>query len=722
MKKDIILFIGIFLVLLLLAGGTYAYWSWGSDADKSVVFNTVSDIDDYVVYDAGDSHFVGDFQPYDSFCESINTTVSIYKTDEVKDIKLTATIYMDINAIGSNIAASDSVYWVVTRGDNTIGCDDGLSSTSVINYGTFEGKSAGDTFALTDNVELIITRPVREYTVWIWIDNSVEEDELSLLTGETIDTNIWTQIDMYDNVDTATRPELVGEAYAVYSADDTSLRFYRSETPIEVGSTYNGLTVTAVYTGFEDETYEILEAPWIKGVGTIYSKVTSIVFEDEIVPISTAGWFINFSKCSNIDVTRLNTSYVNNMLSMFALAGKNSIELNIIGLDNFDVSSVANMQSMFNMLGTNATILNIGDISGWDVSNVLDMSNMFSSAGENAMTFNIGDISGWDVSKVTDMERMFEKTGNNASYMLDLSGWSVSNVDYWGGFNYGVTTKIISPLWNTGNLYGYAVYSEDDTSLRFYDSNNTINVGNKFNNLTVTKTYPLYDNINYTSFLSVPWYMDYSSVITNVVIEDEIMPKNISNWFATLYYLVSIDVTKLNTSKVTNMKDVFSNAGRDAASFSIIGLESWDTSKVTTMESMFEDMGQKTATMSLDLSNWDTSNVTNMSRMFTYVGYNSSTVSLNLSGWDVSNVTDMSDMFQLSGRYSTTFNITGLENWDTSKVTTMESMFSNAGQSASYTLDLRSWNVCKVTEYNSFNYSVSSKIKSPSWGMECPTS
>ena len=67
-KKDIILFISIFCVLGLIVGGTYAYWQWESSETTPVVFNTVMDIDDYIYYDGGESHFVGNFQPSDDYC------------------------------------------------------------------------------------------------------------------------------------------------------------------------------------------------------------------------------------------------------------------------------------------------------------------------------------------------------------------------------------------------------------------------------------------------------------------------------------------------------------------------------------------------------------------------------------------------------------------------------------------------------------------------------
>ena len=72
------------IAVVLVLGGTFAYWTWVSTEDKDVVFST-NGIEGYIVYDEGDSHFVGDFQPSDTFCESVSTTVSVYKLKEIDE-------------------------------------------------------------------------------------------------------------------------------------------------------------------------------------------------------------------------------------------------------------------------------------------------------------------------------------------------------------------------------------------------------------------------------------------------------------------------------------------------------------------------------------------------------------------------------------------------------------------------------------------------------------
>ena len=194
-RKYILTLIAILVVVtVLVAGGTYAYWTWNSDVTKNVVFNTSKGISEYIVYDEGDSFFIGDFQPQSSFCQGASTTLSFYKTSEVADVTLAATINMDVNHIDSVVASSSAVHWILTKGDNTILCSDGLNSTDVVASGTFFGVTSGNTITLKSHIE--ITTVEQKFTVWIWIDST--GSNLSNLSGKTIDTNIWTQIDMLD--------------------------------------------------------------------------------------------------------------------------------------------------------------------------------------------------------------------------------------------------------------------------------------------------------------------------------------------------------------------------------------------------------------------------------------------------------------------------------------------------------------------------------------------
>lgn len=188
-RRYTLFFITIFCVGMLITGGTYAYWTWTSSPNKNVVFNVSPGVENYIVYDEGDSYFIGDFKPSANYCDGLNNTISFKKTSN--DVNLVATINLQVNAIENNIKNSDYVYWVVTSGDNSV-CSGNLNDA--LAYGKFKGESNGSVINMLDNIEVTINN--QEFTTWIWIDSS--GSNLSSLSGQTLDTNIWTQIDMLD--------------------------------------------------------------------------------------------------------------------------------------------------------------------------------------------------------------------------------------------------------------------------------------------------------------------------------------------------------------------------------------------------------------------------------------------------------------------------------------------------------------------------------------------
>lgn len=204
----------------------------------------------------------------------------------------------------------------------------------------------------------------------------------------------------------------------------------------------------------------------------------------------------------------------------------------------------------------------------------------------------------------------------------------------------------------------------------------------------------------YKSKQKQPWYL-YAKDITSIEIQGNVAPTNTAFWFADLPYVQNIDVTNLNTSKVTNMSNMFSWTGVHSKTFSIYGLESWDTSNAINMGSMFEGTGQIATSWSIgDLSKWNTRNVTEMDFMFSSAGENAASWSIgDLSNWNVSNVTTMNNMFSSAGYKAEAFSL-NLSNWDVSNVTNMASMFKNCKNLKTiYVSDL--WNTSKVTSSTS---------------------
>ena len=137
---------------------------------------------------------------------------------------------------------------------------------------------------------------------------------------------------------------------------------------------------------------------------------------------------------------------------------------------------------------------------------------------------------------------------------------------------------------------------------------------------------------------------------------------------------------------------MFTYAGNNATTFNL-DLSNWDTSKVTHMGSMFSNAGSKATTWSVgDLSNWNTSKVTNMSYMFNNAGQNATNFNLNLSNWDTSQVTKMGNMFYSAGSSATTWTVkipstTGSLTNTTSKwYGSSESVYAGPASGKSFTL------------------------------------
>jgi uncharacterized repeat protein (TIGR02543 family) len=160
---------------------------------------------------------------------------------------------------------------------------------------------------------------------------------------------------------------------------------------------------------------------------------------------------------------------------------------------------------------------------------------------------------------------------------------------------------------------------------------------------------------------------------------------NVTNMFCIFYNcsnLATLNLSNFNTSKVTNMKWAFSGC----SSLTTLDVSNWNTSQVTDMAYMFYNCSSLTT---LDVSNWNTSQVTDMSRMF----YNcSSLTTLDVSKFDTSQVTNMEYMFAKCTNL-TTLNVS---NWNTSQVTDMNWMFGSC--SSLTTLDVSNFKTSKVTD------------------------
>mgnify|MGYP002853318661 CR=1 FL=1 len=143
-----------------------------------------------------------------------------------------------------------------------------------------------------------------------------------------------------------------------------------------------------------------------------------------------------------------------------------------------------------------------------------------------------------------------------------------------------------------------------------------------------------------------------------------VKPTSTNNWFA-MYYLETLDgIEYLDTSEVTDMYGMFS----DAQQLTTIDVSRFDTRNVTNMGYMFSSCINTTQIIGIE--NFDTGNVTNMGGLF--YGCNS-LESLDVSRWNTAHSVRMIEMFAGCHKIPSL----DLRGWDTSNVTTTGAMFSS---------------------------------------------
>ena len=455
------------------------------------------------------------------------------------------------------------------------------------------------------------------------------------------------------------------QAFAVYSADDGSLSFYkRAEVPKQ-GTMYLGKRATAVYTGLENMTS-------IPGWMLNYSKgiKTAIVYDEGISPIDTGFWFAELRNMKTADVSKLDMSKCKTIGCMFT----NCTSLATLDLSAWDTRSLTDMNQAFQ----NCTSLTKLNVSGWDVSKVTNMTLSFAED----RTLSSLDLSTWDNSAVTSMKDVFsmmdslnevslgskfkfvgtspflpDQTGHVAGadgkwYDTDGNGYAPADVPSNKAMTYYASKDLLPKA--------FAVYSGDDGSLNFYKRSSVPSAGEQFEGKTVTA---VYTGIEYTDG-SQPWSNYKSSIKTATVVDDGIQPTSTVRWFYNFSNMTQCDMSKLDTSSLANASGVFAGC----ESLTSLDLSGWDVSNLNDASGMFA--GCSSLTTIGDLSSWDTSKVTTMSGMFSYC---SSLATLDLSGWDVSKVTTMSGMFADCFRLSV-----NCSNWDVSKVARKDSFKTKA--------------------------------------------
>ncbi len=316
-------------------------------------------------------------------------------------------------------------------------------------------------------------------------------------------------------------------AFAVYSADDGSLSFYKRASVPSAGDQFNGKTATAVYAGIETDVYS---QPW---EGYCDSIRKAEVVDEGISPVSTAFWFRDCSNLTSIEgVGKLDTRAVESMYYMFF----NCPKLTSLDLSRWNTGKVTDMECMF-WGCSSITSLNL---SGWDTGAVEIMADMFSRCSSLA---SIDGISGWDTGSVKNMYDMFR--GCSSLTSLDLSGWDTGSVWNMTSMFRGCSKLASLDLsgWDTGSIRNMRCMFQDCSELTLLDGISGWDTG------SVENMYSMFLGCSSLSSL------DLSGWDTRVVTVTDSMFSGCSS-------LASLDLSGWNTRAVEYMDSMFDGCSR----------------------------------------------------------------------------------------------------------------------------------------------------------------
>ena len=393
-------------------------------------------------------------------------------------------------------------------------------------------------------------------------------------------------------------PVKAKQAFAVYSADDNSLNFYKRFDVPAAGSTFEGKTVTSVYTGIENSDYSDRSAvPWADRK----PEIVSATAVDEISPKSMAWWFAmmdvkdpqgNFcAPLARVDLAKVDTSSCESMAQLFCKAANLS---SIKGVEGWDTSSCTTMRKLFSFCRSLASL----DVSGWDTSSCVTMRELFYYCSSLTSL----DVSKWNTSKVTDLYYTFSNCKSLTS--LDVSGWDTSSCTTMRG----LFSECISLT--SLDLSGWSVSNVADLSFM------CATVGNKYMKLTTVGDLSAWDTSKNTSLAAM---------------------------FQDCEYLESIgDISGWDTSKVTSMHALFNRCVRLDG---IGDLSGWDVSSSKSFDYTFCGKGMTKTGMEIDASfvrSWDVSSAVDFDGMFKCC---TAQEELDLSKWNVSGAETASEMF-----------------------------------------------------------------------------
>ena len=626
-KYKLYIIIGV-SILILLVGGTLAYYTWKSTSNAVVNAEVCTP----TVTFAGGSTINGvDMIPVLTKEEGTIKDIEV-KKNSTCNRDVTMNLYLELTTFPTELADTSFVYELYKNNGST-----------PIASGNFSNREQGNTITLLSNQILNTSKDT--YTLYIYIDGNV--DNPGTMAGKNFLFKLWGSGEgaIYkENVITTSDNPTGGtskffntevmreEIQSLTIAEDNTVPDTPGVVSKDISQNKDG-TVMLWYTPKEvtssDGSTKTMYDMWIGGENGVLQTGTN-----------ASGMFAYLTNIEKLDLSKLDTTYITNMSKMFYM----SSGLKSIDLSNFNTSNVTNMNGMFWGCSSLASL----DLKTFNTSKVTDMNNMFAECSNITEL----DLSNFDTSNVTTM-------GNPYSYgyggmfrnckslkKLNVSSFNTSKVKYMSNMFQGCSSLTSLDLSNfdTSNVTAMASMFDTCTNLT------NLNIAS-FNTSNVTNMSYMFQGCSNLTTL------DLSNFNTSKV-------TNMNQMFRKCKKLTNLNITGFNTSNVTNMSYMF----QGCSNLTTLDLSNFDTSKVTTMMMMFYGCSSLT---SLDLSGFDTSNVTNMFYMFRDC---KSLKSLDLTSFDTSKVTNMASMFGYCSSLKTIY-VSNL--WNTSNVTNSGAIFYN---------------------------------------------
>lgn len=230
----------------------------------------------------------------------------------------------------------------------------------------------------------------------------------------------------------------------------------------------------------------------------------------------------------------------------------------------------------------------------------------------------------------------------------------------------------------------FAVYSEDDASLTFYKRRALPVEGSVFESKTATAVYANIQNTKSTP----PWKGIARKIERVAVVDEGVAPQTMYAWFFECNNLLSVNLSRLDTSKTTSLGYAFSRC----KSLTDLDLSVLDTSSVRSFADVFQDCS---SLRSVNLAGWDTSSGKDFRQMFYRCA---SLEEIDISSFKTSASTSFEQMFY----GCSSLRSLALSHFDTGSATTFASMFYNCASLA--ILDVSMFDTTSATDLSQAFY------------------